>query len=74
MDRRTFMTLTALGLLGGCANTMTGSRNPWAGNYPSLVGNNRSQILKCLKIGMVNVEGTLHEKFQLLKEVGFDGV
>ncbi len=74
MDRRTFITLTALGLLGGCANTMTGSRNPWAGNYPSLVGNNRSQILKCLKIGMVNVEGTLHEKFQLLKEVGFDGV
>jgi hexulose-6-phosphate isomerase len=29
---------------------------------------------KAVKIGMVNIEGTLLDKFKLLKEIGFDGV
>jgi L-ribulose-5-phosphate 3-epimerase len=34
----------------------------------------RRTYKKAVKIGMVNVEGTLLEKFQLLKDLGFDGV
>ena len=68
MDRRTFVSLAALGVLSGCAPRMTATRSSEIGEKKD------TEMNKCLKIGMVNVEGTLHEKFQLLKEVGFDGV
>lgn len=32
------------------------------------------RFLKSVKYGMVQVEGTLREKFQLLKDLGFDGI
>ena len=63
MDRRKFVTLTAMGFLGG-----------WAPRLPRLETEKGPAIKKCLKIGMVNVEGTLEERFRLLKELGFDGV
>jgi hexulose-6-phosphate isomerase len=34
----------------------------------------RGRLYKTLKIGMVDVPGTLTDKFKVLKEVGFDGV
>jgi L-ribulose-5-phosphate 3-epimerase len=34
----------------------------------------RGRIYKSLKIGMVNVPGSLSDKFKLVKEVGFNGV
>jgi hexulose-6-phosphate isomerase len=41
-----------------------------AGGTPSL----RGRIYKTLKIGMVDLPGSLSDKFKVLKEVGFDGV
>jgi hexulose-6-phosphate isomerase len=41
-----------------------------AGSTPSL----RGRIYKTLKIGMVDLPGSLSDKFKVLKEVGFDGV
>jgi hexulose-6-phosphate isomerase len=37
-------------------------------------GSLKGRIYKSLKIGMVQVPGSLTEKFKVLKEVGFDGV
>ena len=64
MDRRVFLTATALGLMSGCSSFWT--RGP--------SGSSTMKLKKCLKIGMVNIEGSLLEKFKVLKEVGFDGV
>jgi L-ribulose-5-phosphate 3-epimerase len=37
-------------------------------------GSLQGRLYKSLKIGMVNLPGSLTEKFRVLKEVGFDGV
>lgn len=37
-------------------------------------GKTQRNIKKCLKYGMVEEEGSILEKFKLLKELGFDGV
>jgi hexulose-6-phosphate isomerase len=34
----------------------------------------RGRLYKTLKIGMVDLPGSLTDKFKVLKEVGFDGV
>lgn len=62
-DRRTFLKSTA-----AC-----GIATFWGS---SLMAENKAEtpFRKAVKIGMVRVEGTLTDKFKLLKELGFDGV
>lgn len=67
MNRRKFVRNTAaLGALMG------------AGTFPVLGGSNSPvaplKIKKSLKYGMVKTEGSVLDKFRLLKEIGFDGV
>lgn len=66
--RRHFVQSTAA-LLAGSA---------WLGSAPAAVAAPAASaervLYKTLKIGMVNVPGTLTEKFRAVKEAGFDGI
>jgi L-ribulose-5-phosphate 3-epimerase len=69
IERRTFLT-TALGTAAvAVAAGVIDGRSTVAADSPA-----PAKIKKSLKFGMVQVPGTLVEKFRLLKEVGFDGV
>lgn len=61
-DRRRFITALATSLAGA---TLIRNRS-WAAPRPGMK--------KSLKFGMVDVPGTLRQKFELLAEIGFDGV
>ena len=73
LDRRRF-----LGIPPAVAGALLGSRvgaakllAPQSGDGPR----GRGVIVgKCLKFGMVDVEGSIEERFRLLRELGFDGV
>lgn len=58
--------LATLPLLGESIPGLT-----WAADSPKSL---KGRIYKSLKIGMVDISGSLTDKFKLLKEVGFDGV
>lgn len=60
LDRRQFLGVTAGAFALGAAG-VPGTPKP-------------VRLKKCLKLGMVQVEGTLEDKFRLLLELGFDGV
>jgi hexulose-6-phosphate isomerase len=66
--RRHFVQSTAA-LLAGSA---------WLGSAPAAIAAPAASaervLYKTLKIGMVNVPGTLTEKFRAVKEAGFDGI
>jgi L-ribulose-5-phosphate 3-epimerase len=68
LHRRHFVQSTAA-LLAGSA---------WLGSAPAAVAAPAASaervLYKTLKIGMVNVPGTLTEKFRAVKEAGFDGI
>jgi L-ribulose-5-phosphate 3-epimerase len=70
LNRRSFLhygsTLAALPLLS--------SVDPFAVFSAEAPATLKGRLYKSLKIGMVNVQGSLTDKFKVLKEVGFDGV
>lgn len=67
MDRRTFITATSLAVIGSSlGKAMEMSIPGFHGRSP--------RLKKSLKIGMANVGDTLLEKFQILKDLGFDGI
>lgn len=63
LDRRHFLKTTA-----ACGAAMLAAQNANAAADPE------KQFRKAVKIGMVRVDGSLTDKFKLLKELGFDGV
>ncbi len=68
-DRRMFLGAAAAGTLTAlCA----GTTSRLVGDEPE--GEPKVRFKKAVKIGMVQVDGSLTDKFKLLKEVGFDGV
>ncbi|OHB75900.1 MAG: xylose isomerase [Planctomycetes bacterium RBG_16_64_10] len=76
IDRRTFFrTTTKLGAGAALASTLLSKPTARAqGGGPAAGGANRGIIFKAVKLGMVQIDGSLADKFQLLKDVGFDGV
>ncbi|MGE4619509.1 MAG: sugar phosphate isomerase/epimerase family protein [Planctomycetota bacterium] len=67
MDRRTFLSATALGLIGSSLGKGMGmTSSDFLGREP--------RLKKSLKIGMVQAGDSLLEKFKILKELGYDGV
>ena len=72
IDRRNLLTWTS----AACAAALApGATAEAAGGAPSLAAPLRKRnIKKSLKIGMVQVEGSLADKFGLLAELGYDGV
>lgn len=74
MKRRTFLTASAASAVActGFANSLAArdSSRPATDN-PS---HQEKRFKKAVKLGMVRVKGGLTEKFQVLKDLGFDGV
>jgi L-ribulose-5-phosphate 3-epimerase len=70
LNRRSFLhygsTLAALPLLSSLDSLAV-----FGAEAPATL---KGRLYKSLKIGMVNVQGSLTDKFKVLKEVGFDGV
>jgi L-ribulose-5-phosphate 3-epimerase len=66
MNRRELLMASAAALVGTC---VAAARLKAADDKPT-----DRKFKKAVKIGMVRVGSTLLEKFQLLKELGFDGV
>ena len=72
VDRRTFLSAAAAGTLATIYTGYTGAMPRLCGAEPE--GDVEKRFLKAVKIGMVQVDGSLTDKFKLLKELGFDGV
>ena len=71
MNRREFLKTTANGIAVGVIATAGLGRSAAAGQ----VGLDGGQhIYKSLKWGMIQIEGSVLDKFKLLKELGYDGV
>ena len=62
LDRRQLVALGSLGALGLGLDSL------------AVPGGGRRDIRYAVKIGMVQIEGSLEDKFRLLVELGFDGV
>lgn len=68
ISRRVFLgSVTAGTAAAGLPTTGLGQA---VGSTPPLKG----RVYKSLKWGMIDIPGTVQEKFELLKEIGFDGV
>ncbi|MFO0918675.1 MAG: sugar phosphate isomerase/epimerase family protein [Planctomycetaceae bacterium] len=63
LDRRQFLAATALTMAAGA---LGGNRVPAA--EPAL------KLRKAVKLGMVKGDGSLTDKFKMLKEIGFEGI
>lgn len=72
MKRRKFITKTGQWAAGIGAGAYALPKS-W-GEVPEAQPANKMKIYKSLKFGMVKTEGTLLEKFRMLKELGYDGV
>lgn len=73
MKRRTFLTTSAASTSAAALSIV----HPASAAATTLTPNppvNEKRFKKAVKIGMVRIEGGLKEKFQLLKDLGFDGV
>ncbi len=70
IDRRGFVKTGAV----TAAAAWLGSRTAWSHCEVTLRQDEPQRFRKAVKIGMVNVPGSLKDKFQVLKELGFDGV
>lgn len=71
MNRRHFV---ASGLVTSAALCLGAPSIAAAQRWKAAPQDEPKRYRKAVKIGMVNVEGTLKDKFQTLKELGFDGV
>ena len=70
--RRTFLAASAATALSVHSTTNSAMGSTKSTVYASEPTEKRFK--KAVKIGMVNVKGTLTDKFQVLKDLGFDGV
>jgi hexulose-6-phosphate isomerase len=70
-SRRAFLRQSSLALAGGLAWRLAGGDRFAAA---AEAGSASGALYKTLKIGMVNLPGSLADKFKVLKEIGFDGV
>ncbi|MCX7385485.1 MAG: sugar phosphate isomerase/epimerase [Planctomycetales bacterium] len=74
-SRREFFQATAMSAAAGAM--LTGAESILAGPVAALTSEGdglKGRLWKTLKIGMVQVPGTLTEKFKAVKAAGFDGV
>lgn len=71
IDRRGFV---KTGLAASAALCLGSQSVSFAHSLSSPIQDEPKRYRKAVKIGMVNVEGSLKDKFQTLKELGFDGV
>ncbi len=82
ISRRRFMTATGATCLGLAAGGYSAAHSTALAHSPdptarwklSPLQPAKSHLLKTLKIGMVQVEGTLADKFQAAKQAGFHGI
>lgn len=77
MNRRSFLTTTSIaaGATLAPVGLVTGNAiEPSAMSTNPSPAKNEKRFKKAVKIGMVRVQGGLKEKFQVLKDLGFDGV
>jgi hexulose-6-phosphate isomerase len=69
IDRRSFLqTTTSAVAAAGLATVLDVGGNPASADEPA------KKMKKAVKWGMVQTDGTVLDKFKLLKELGFDGV
>jgi hexulose-6-phosphate isomerase len=71
IDRRGFV---KTGLAASAALCLGSQSLSFAHSLSAPIQDEPKRYRKAVKIGMVNVEGSLKDKFQTLKELGFDGV
>jgi len=65
LDRREFLKLSGATVM---VAAMAGAHSSVAGASP------KRSLKKAVNLGMVKIEGTVMEKFKLLKDLGFDGI
>lgn len=71
--RRTFVVAATSALFSPMLQMPLGAATSTL-NIPSKVTNNSGKIFKSVKWGMIQTRGSVLEKFQLCKELGFDGM
>jgi len=80
IGRRAFLGMSGVGLAGAAAASLAPRASalpvPAQGAAPASSGAPPAErrVKKALKFGMVQVEGSLEERFRLAKSVGFDGI
>ncbi len=77
VKRRDFLQSTSVAVAAGCALHSAGAliAEPIASLTPTTVPDAlKGRLWKTLKIGMVNVPGSLTDKFKAAKAAGFDGI
>ena len=76
VSRRTFLHSSAVAIAAGVVvnNLATGMAEPGARSIVTGADGLKGRLWKTLKIGMVNVPGSLTDKFQAVKAAGFEGI
>ena len=76
VSRRTFLHSSAVAIAAGAVvnNLATGMAEPDARSLVTGADGLKGRLWKTLKIGMVNVSGSLTDKFQAVKAAGFEGI
>ena len=76
VSRRTFLHSSAIAIGAGAVvnNLATGMAEPDARSLVTGADGLKGRLWKTLKIGMVNVPGSLTDKFQAVKAAGFEGI
>ncbi len=76
VSRRTFLHSSAVAIAAGAVvnNLATGMAEPDARSLVTGADGLKGRLWKTLKIGMVNVPGSLTDKFQAVKAAGFEGI
>ena len=76
VSRRTFLHSSAVAIAAGVVvnNLATGMAEPGARSLVTGADGLKGRVWKTLKIGMVNVPGSLTDKFQAVKAAGFEGI
>ena len=76
VSRRTFLHSSAVAIAAGAVvnNLATGMAEPDARSLATGADGLKGRLWKTLKIGMVNVPGSLTDKFQAFTAAGFEGI
>lgn len=76
VSRRTFLHSSAVAIAAGAVvnNFATGMAEPDSRSLVTGADGLKGRLWKTLKIGMVNVPGSLTDKFQAVKAAGFEGI
>jgi L-ribulose-5-phosphate 3-epimerase len=76
VSRRTFLHSSAVAIAAGAVvnNLATGMAEPDSRSLVTGADGLKGRLWKTLKIGMVNVPGSLTDKFQAVKAAGFEGI